>query len=478
MARFPWILLALAALLRCYGCVLTPVPGRDGVHYLWLAEALLRDGPAALCETVFHPFYPVLTALALVAGNALPGEFDPIHAGQLAAALPATLAAVPLWRLTLRLFDARIAWWTTLLYAVGNWLVRHPAECLSEGPFFLLVTASSATLVGRRNGSAAADPAPTVAGAALAGTLAGLAFLTRPEGFGLVVTGAIWLLAARRHKVAMAFALSGTLVSLLLPLGMLANGHGFTLTPKAAFNWDVGAGAAGTPMRHYFEQWLRWPGDAWEGLGYLTFPLLVFGAIRHRPRRLSDPRLLLLAPFLAQVAIVPLLKSHHRFASGLGVLLLPFAGAVFVALLDVTRRRATAARERSRPVIGCGWQLTPVLLLVLAAGKLLVNPPTDRTIERDLGRWLRAIRPATATIASDMPRLLYFAGLRPPPPRRIDAAELLAQATAETCRFVVQKRGRTAVDRAELTALGYREALLPASLANHPHATEILLLQR
>lgn len=446
----PWLLLALAIATRVYGCAITPVPGRDGVAYLWLAERFAAGDLAALFSTVFHPLYPLLVGLTL-----LPGDVDSVRAGQLVAAGCGALAVVPLWLATRALFGSPAAIWAGVIYAIGVWFVRHPAECMSEGPFYLLAATWAAWLAGGHR--ARAGPA---------GVAAGLAFLCRPEGAALLFTGVLWLLARAGRRPAIGHGVAGLLVGAALPLGMLAAGEGFSLTPKAAFNWDVGAGAADSAAAHYLMQWLRWPGDAWEGLGYLVFPLLVAGAIRHRPRALSDPRLCLLLPFVAQLLVVPLLKSHHRFASGLGVLLLPFGGIVLAELLAWGRRRA-------------GWlPWAFAALLVASEAKLFLNPPNDRTIERDLGRWLATARQPAETVASDMPRLVFFAGLRPPPPRRIEPADLLAAAALPDCGFVVLKRGRTALPPGALAELGYRERPLPAELATHPHGGEIALLRR
>lgn len=454
----PWPLLLLAAVLRAYGCLITPVPGRDGVAYLWVAERVATGEPGALFDSVFHPLYPLLIAFGLRCGPTL----DPVTVGQLVAAATAAVAILPLWRLTKHLFGRRAAFATALLYAIGVWFVRHPAECMSEGPFFLAATSWAALLLGER-ATRDARPCLSVCASALLG---GLAFLARPEGAALIVAGTLWLIATGQRRAAVAHAATGTLVCSLLPLGMMVRGHGFTITPKAAFNWDVGAGGSDSALGHYATQWLRWPGDAWEGLGYVAFPLLVYGAIRFGPRRFAHPGTALVLPFLAQLAVVPLLKSHHRFAAGLGVLLLPFAGITLALLWRRLRRHG---------------RVTPLLLLALvlaSEAKLFFSHPADRTIERVLGRALAARLAPEDTVVSDMPRLVYFAGLPPPPPRRIEPDDLLRLAADPACRYVALKRGRTAITETELDALGFRVIDLPEPAVDHPSRTEILLLSR
>jgi hypothetical protein len=297
--------------------------------------------------------------------------------------------------------------------------------------------------------------------ALLAGLAAGLAFLARPEGLALVPAG--MLLLARRHTVRAAFlhGLGAAAIALLLPIGSLGSGHGFVLTPKAAFNWEVGAGGAESVLGHYLDNLLHVPGDAWEGLGYLVFPLML-GGIAWRWRRGPDLReLALLLPFVLQCAVFPLLRSNLRFVSGFGVLLLPFAGLAFVTLLQ--RRR---------------WRSVLVLLLVASEAKLWLGHPADRTLERELGRWLATQMSATDTLASDMPRLWFFAHRRPPPPRVIRPEDLVQWAAAPSCRFVALRRGRSDEAQSGLVQAGFAVVALPPELRDAPDAASVQLWQR
>ncbi|MCB9886397.1 MAG: glycosyltransferase family 39 protein [Planctomycetes bacterium] len=436
--------------MRLFVCLRTPMPGRDGVAYLWMGQQWQHGDLGGLFGTVFHPLYPFLVGSVL---RVWPG-LDVVAAGQLVAAGCGALAVVPIWMATRRLFGDRAAVWAGFAYAIGTWFVRHPAECMSEGPFYLLAALWAHWLLRER---------PR---AALAGIAAGVAFLARPEGAAMAATACVHLALTRRWSGAARHALAAFAAGALLPLGYLAFGHGLTLTPKAAFNWNVGAGGADDGITYYLLQWLRLPGDAIEGLGYITALLMLGGAIWLRPRRRDDPRWLLLLPFLLQCAVIPLLKSHHRFLSGFGVLLLPFAGAAFVGLLDRLRAR--------RPWLP--W--LAIAVLIGSEARLWLDRPTDRTIERDLGRALAAELQSGEVVVSDMPRLEFFAGQRPPPPAPIPAAAILEIARQPRCRFVALKRGRTDVDPQSLAALGLAPVPLPAAVAAHPAAADVLLFGR
>lgn len=446
MRRVPWLLLALAAAARAFGCWRTEIPGRDGFAYLWMAQQWAAGHLGGLFGTVFHPLYPFLVGILL---RLWPG-IDVALAGQLVSAGAATVAVLPLWWVAQRLFGERAAVWAGVMYAIGTWFVRHPAESMSEGPFYLLASAWAAAMLARR-------PAP-------AGVLAGLAFLTRPEGAALAVAGVLVLAVGREGWSALRHGIAALLVSALLPLGYAVLGHGFTLTPKASFNWEVGAGGSRSPLAHYFYEWSQLPGSGLEGLGYLVFPLMAAGAWRWRPRRLADPRWLLLLPFLMQCAVVPLLRSHFRFLSGFGVLLLPFAGAMFAWLW-----------QRSPRV---WWPALWLLLLVGSESRLWLDRHPDRSIERLVGQELGRRLRYGETLASDMPGLMFFAGQQPPPPAPITLADILSRARRADCRFVVLKMGRTALDSGDLAILGLEQEELPALLSVHVGAADLQLYAR
>ena len=185
---------------------------------------------------MFHPLYSVLVAAVLWV---VPGV-DSVVAGQLVACGAGALAVLPLFALTQRLYGRTAALAAGLFYAVGIWFARHPADCLSEGLFYLLVASAVSMLAAEERGWR------RLLGA---GLLAGLAYGTRPEGASLLVVGAAWLaLAGARWWV---YALGFAVTAAPWPLGWTLWGGGFTVTPKASFNYAVGVGgeeSAGAPI--------------------------------------------------------------------------------------------------------------------------------------------------------------------------------------------------------------------------------------
>lgn len=447
MLRAPWWCLLFAVAIRLLVACRTEVPGRDGVAYLWMAERAAAGELSALFATVFHPLYPALVAALLWA---MPG-LEPVVAGQLVASAAGAVAVVPLWYAARGVFGAPTATVAALAYGGGAWFARHPAECMSEGPFYLAVTVWARAL------------APERRGAVVAGVAGGCAFLLRPEGLALVLVGVVAFARARQFGRGVALAAVALPIVLLLPCGFWWFGHGMTLTPKAAFNLAVGVGNAASPVLHYLGEALGLPMAAAEELGWLWWPLAIVGFVRHRrarshPGNVGGPAVgYLVAPFALQCLVVPLLHAHWRFLSGFGVLLLPFAGS---AAVDVYRW----LRARGRTSAWC-------FVVVMAAAEGRVGGARNRgaAIERELGRALaRNLQPGEFVV-SDMPRLDYFAGQQPPPPRPILPSEILRRARDPQCRFAALVVGRTELTEADLREAGLepaaRSPLLSATAA-------------
>jgi hypothetical protein len=440
----------LAGALRAMVCVRTEVPGRDAASYLWMAENAAAGDLGALFATVFHPLHAAVIAVVIAV---LPGH-DPVLAGQIASAGAATLAVVPLWRMTRVLAGQRAANWAGFAYAISAWFARHPAECMSEGLFYLL-TASAMWWVIRKPGR------PVLAGAAAAA-----AWLTRPEGAVLVALLPVWLWGRLKPRSSIRFAVAALPIALLLPLGFWWCGLGWLLTPKLAFNYDVGVGGAESASGWWLWQFARLPGHALEEFGWLWLPIALVGVALLPPRRFSDPATLLLLPLAVQCVVVPLLFSHPRFLSGPGVLLFPFAGI-----------GAAALRERLRGVHP-GWAVAALVALLASEIRIAAVRNGDRAIERELGHWLRAQLAPGEVVVSDMPRLCFYAGCRPPPPRPLSKEELLRAAGERNCRFASFVTGRTPVDSADLRALGLEPMEVPALLSAAAGSDRVLLFER
>jgi len=440
------VLVALAA--RWWVAARTWVPDWDGVHYLWLAQRAADGDAPALFQSVFPPGYPAVVAAVL---RCFPG-LDPQAAAQWVGAIAGAATLAPLWYLGRACGGRAAALGGCVLFALGIWFVRHPADCLSEAVFFPLVAGWALAVWWSARERC-------LGGAGLAGLLAGCAFATRPEGGVLLVVGSCWLVQQRRLLEAVAFAAVGGAVVGLSMWGWATWGPGWVLSPKAGFVFDEGVGSHG--VAHYGAEWLRLPGALLEALGValLLGGYGVWAAARARSRRSAgegrpDLRWLLLAPLVIQCFVAPALKSHFRFFTGFGVLLLPFAGIGLSRLAAWIRLRAPAAVAW----VAIGLCLAPDLV------RLPQERRADRIVERELGALLADRGVRGGELFTDMPRVAYYAGLEPPPPRRLRAGEVETAVADPRVRWIAVVRGRTAVDATALDLRGFEPFAVPAGL--------------
>ncbi|MEM7199266.1 MAG: hypothetical protein AAF628_03310 [Planctomycetota bacterium] len=450
----PWF--ALAVLVRAAVAARTQVPGRDAAHYLWMAERVAEGQIAGAFDTVFHPLYPLLVGALCWASPAL----DTVRAGQLVSCGCAALAILPLHALTRQLFDAHAARAASVLYACGIWFARHPADSLSEGPFYLLVVSTAAILL----------RAQTARATGAAGALAGLAYGVRPEAAALLLVGTPWLARYRGGWPAAMFAATFAATAAVWPIGWELLGPGFTLTPKLSFNLAIGVAGAEASRLHYVQHLLQLPGETAEALGYVAAPLAAWGAWSSlaAPNRNRAAATLLVGLFAVQIAVIPLLHSHFRFLSGYGILMLVLAGAAWT--------RSVRPRLLARP-----WWLAATAIVLALAGDLVRLPQTrraNRTVLVELGRWVAPQLSPQSRLVTEMPRLEFFAGQRPGPPRFTRATELWRGCKSPTARYAITVQPRTGMTDAGFRAIGFEPVVLPRGLADQASERGIVVYRR
>ena len=159
----------------------------DGPEFIRLAQALAAGDWRTALSHPYHPLYPAAMALAH-------GLFPDWERAGAAVSVIAGAAAVPaLWALVRETFDARVAGVAAFLLAVQP-VALELADVQSDSLYLALFVASAAAL-------ARAWLRESAGAAAWAGLLAGLAYLTRPEGVGTVLVGVglAGLAVVRRH---------------------------------------------------------------------------------------------------------------------------------------------------------------------------------------------------------------------------------------------------------------------------------------
>lgn len=423
LAAAAWILVLAAR---------TPVPSEDGVSYLWLAQQFAAGGWREALGSVFPPGFPLLCAPAIACG------LDPERAA-LVVGLGCVVAALwPVWRVAEH-FAVGAGLPAAILWACTPLLPRLAAETYSEPPFLLCM--AWGTWCGVRGRWW------------WLGLCAGVAFWIRPEG--LLLVGAFGFAAPRQAWRA---ALPAFAAVLALAVLRAVAGHGFDPLPLHGFHeqrFDL-------PERgDLLANLLQVPGGWLEAFGLAA--LLPLGLLWRRPEGTAGRRALVWGVLL-QIAVVCTFVVRRRFFVSAAV------PALVLAALGIAAwpRRARVTALLLATALGLG-----------SAFFGTIEP--DRLAERELGAWLRTQLQPGRTATGDLPRVLWFAGQPPPPPRHFTADELRAFAAPPAVQYVVlsarSQRGAVPQVLPQLAA-SFAEAALPEPLAGRCRERGLLVLAR
>jgi len=379
----PVALTLLALVVRAGAALLLPQIPRDAVTFLRLSTLFHEGRGGEALAHWQHPLFPWLVSL-LQRG-------DGLVAGTAVAAVAGALLTLPLHALTRRIAGERAAHAAAFLHAILPFPVRFAAAPLSEGLFGLFAVSAAALVLG-----------PGRIAAAAAGLVAGLAYLTRPEG-GLLAAGLVPAplvgrepggRAVRAALLAAAFALTAApyVVALSRAEGTLTLTRKKSVATLAALEEGASGGGAAPLLL------LQRLGEALHPLGAA---LVLVGLLGTRPRR---PALALVLPLLLWALVLARLPAAagylgRRHVYGMALLLLPWAGAGLALLTDVARRRFP--RAAALPAL--------VALVVLLPDALRPRGPRVPD-EREAGRWILAERgPGLRIFAPGLPRAPFYA---------------------------------------------------------------------
>ena len=185
------LLMTAALALLTWLAAHTEVMFADGLRYIALAQAIDQGSwKQALAHAVDHPAYPLAVAAAhRLLGGARPEDWQ--IAAQVASTAAGVLLIIPLYLFALELHGPAAAWLACVLSFLVPLTGHVLADVLSEGMFLFFWTLGCwAALRFLRQGRTV-WLVPTIG-------LAGLAYLTRPEGMllplALVATLAVLLI--------------------------------------------------------------------------------------------------------------------------------------------------------------------------------------------------------------------------------------------------------------------------------------------
>lgn len=400
------ILLAITGLglaIRLVVLHITPLVGTDAHYYLLQAGYYESGQWGTALLSGYHPLYPLLVGRLGRAAGSLE------RAGQYLSLLAGTLTIPVFYFLARRTFSLQAARWTALLLALLPFHVRLSADVLTEPTYILLFALTVLWILKACSGFSL----PSACTIGLSGSLA---YLTRPEGAGLLAIGLVlpwvpWGALARPPIVRRAF------FSLLVGISFLLAASPFLVflrEAKGSWQWTSKGHALSIPASRESESPSTDAASAdarnlavtiprkISAILYLPFlPLLLVGFLfpsesaRERPLRwlllaVSAAYLLVLIRIAASLGY---LSARHLAASTL--LLLPWAGGGACGLVDATTRGlARLGFPPGAKDLIFGRTIANVLLCLVVAGttlpKLLRAKRTDQIANQEAGLWLRS----------------------------------------------------------------------------------------
>jgi 4-amino-4-deoxy-L-arabinose transferase-like glycosyltransferase len=463
---------ALAAALRGIAAVRTEVMFNDGPLFIALAQRFSAGEWGAALVHDYHPLYSLAIALVHVVVG------DWALAAILVSVVAGSAAVFFLYVFLADAFDERVAWVGALLLAVHPYALSYSSDVQSDGLYLALLLAGVAMLW---RAVRSASPARALA----AGALSALAYLTRPEGVGVVLVGlgmGSFLVIRQRWRLGRALPWAAALIAgallLMSPylVVMRVQNGTWMLTQKKSVTRMVQLEERSRPERHATQArrerpkttapgersesmvtpptpppaetsegrailWEIWRAAA-PGLRYENLLFVLVGLYARR-RRL-DTADVFIGGFMALYAIV---LASLAFESGYVsrrhtvpplVLLLGYAG-IGVTLVGGALAGVAARVLRKAPPPGdiAAIATGVALVLALTLPKDLSADRVHRRAMREAAEWLRDQPELTGPVATSRRRIAYYAGEPHVPLVSAPPPELVAYLRRSGVRYVV-----------------------------------------
>jgi len=170
------LLFGFALVVRVVAVFRTAVIFNDGPTFLELAAAMQAGHWREALTHAYHPLYPLLVSFVEPAT----GSFE--AAAITLSVLGGSLAVVALYLFLRQAYDRSVATVGAALFAVHPYAIRFSADVQSDSVYLAFFLAAVAALYHALSRG-------SVSWAAATGLLSGFAYLTRPEGVGVLVVG-------------------------------------------------------------------------------------------------------------------------------------------------------------------------------------------------------------------------------------------------------------------------------------------------
>ena len=489
---YPLILVALAAAVRIYLYFFTYIISRDGVTYITLG-GYFKQG--SLAKGLGHDYHPLYSMLIAVLSCFLK---DSQLAGQIISIVAGSLLVIPIFYLGKSLFNESIAFVTGLLVAFHPYLARISADVVSD-PLYILFFATG-ICVGWSALKRRSLPCFFLTGACTA-----FAYLTRPEGIGIIIVIGFWILIvdgmrfefpSRRGLVSLLLLVLAFLIFASPYLVYLKKDTGhWILTRKKSIKTLMGVEKSKSEFRNTRNQQIRTENLLRQGRAGISKlndigkhpPVVISNIYLENIKKFFNLSTRLASTFhwpLFFLWLVGILKCRGiaRFDKGQWFILsfyLLYLPILYLLLLNV----GYVSRRHLLPliVIGLFWAaigveesknwilrkmyklnrasyLSPMgisviilcMTIAILLPKTLKHQRSDKIWIKKAGIWITKNGPSNPKIMSSDPRVAYYAGgvnIATLPGKTFQEIEGLAQ--KERVDFVVLKSDQTGMDRSD-----------------------------
>jgi hypothetical protein len=423
--------MGLALAIRLYLCLTSDCISGDGVGYLAMARQFAAGRYQQALGAVFSPLYPLLVSQ--------------LHRGvanwELAASLISVIfgtgAVATTYLMTRQAFDRRdLAIGAALLMAIDPAMAAFSASVRTEAGYIFLITAASWLLLKSLTERRASI-------AALAGAVAGLSYLYRTEGIGLLSLGIFLFLAAallwKQTSCAWAFSAAcifsavfiiaaGPYIAYMrVSTGHWTIGREFTAAmmygmgdvARNGSNWrQLGFSSTASPLRAIFTNpWLyaEKVGTYFfisiynfvQGLEPVLTPMLAIGIWVRRRAIVVTPQEAYLAAFVLFYFFgFTLSYTGTRFM----VHLIPFTfGWVVIGIMVLSQQIAQRCRPNRRPI---AHAVVPAAIALTLLPRTLWPIGYDMRGMRYAGEDIAKMTRRPATVVARDGRVAYYAGAR------------------------------------------------------------------
>ena len=177
--RYIWLLLIISLSVRIYLSIFTYVVKNDSVAFMQNAKYFASGDFARGLGHDYHPLYSLIMAVLykVVPNMELSGTIISVLFG--------TLTVIVFYLIGKRVFDRKVSFVSAIVLAFHPYAVRFSADIISDSTyFFFFISALGLGYFAITNRKLFLF--------VLTGVCSALAYLTRPEGIGIIIIVAFW----------------------------------------------------------------------------------------------------------------------------------------------------------------------------------------------------------------------------------------------------------------------------------------------